>query len=271
MNIKHSVPAAEDTSDPPLRFFILCQDLAVSESKENGTILNRPFLSFQKLKKYFRNVPIILLTFWNVLDILLSDLTTPHKRHERKGITMKVAYIRVSTTHQNTERQEYAMPQDIEKVFSEKISGKNTDRPAFQEMLSFVREGDVVYFESFSRISRSLHDLLEILDTFDKKGVRWVSLKENIDTTGATGKLIISVLGAFSAYEREINAERREYGYRKACEAGTVGRPKNETSEEFIKAYKEWKAGQISAVEAMKKSGLAKTSFYRMVKEYEGR
>lgn len=182
---------------------------------------------------------------------------------------MKVAYIRVSTTHQNTERQEYAMPKDIEKVYSEKISGKNTDRPELQKMLAYVREGDIVYFESFSRISRSLSDLLSILDTLDKKGVRWVSLKENIDTTGATGKLIVSVLGAFSAYEREINEERREYGYRKALDAGTVGRPKNAVTKEFETAYKEWKAGKITAVQAMEKSKLAKTSFYRMVKEYE--
>lgn len=182
---------------------------------------------------------------------------------------MKVAYIRVSTTHQNTERQEYAMPKDIEKVYSEKISGKNMDRPQLKELISFVREGDIVYFESFSRISRSLSDLLSILDTFDKKGVRWVSLKENIDTTGATGKLIVSVLGAFSAYEREINEERREYAYRKALDAGTVGRPKNAVTPDFEKAYKDWKAGKLTAVQAMRKSGLAKTSFYRMVKEYE--
>lgn len=182
---------------------------------------------------------------------------------------MKVAYIRVSTTHQNTDRQEYAMPKDIERVYSEKISGKNTDRPQLKALMDFVREGDIVYFESFSRISRSLSDLLSILDTFDKKGVKWVTLKEHIDTTGATGKLIVGVLGAISAYEREINEERREYGYRKALDAGTVGRPKNAVTKEFEKAYKEWKAGNLTAVQAMKECKLAKTSFYRMVKEYE--
>ena len=184
---------------------------------------------------------------------------------------MKVAYIRVSTTHQNTDRQEYAMPADIERTYSEKISGKNTDRPAFKEMMDFIREGDVVYFESFSRISRSLTDLLSILDEFEKKGVRWVSLKENIDTTGATGKLIVSVLGAVSAYEREINAERREYGYRKALDDGRVGRPQNRKTAEFEAAYKDWKAGKITATEAMEQCKMAKASFYRMVAKHEGR
>lgn len=189
----------------------------------------------------------------------------------KEGITMKVMYIRVSTTHQNTDRQEYVMPKDIDKVFSEKISGKSKNRPELQKMLDFVREGDIVYFESFSRISRSLPDLLDILDTFDKKGVKWVSLKENIDTTGATGKLIVSVLGAISAYEREINKERREYGYRKAVQDGRVGRPKTIVTEDFDRIYQEWKSGKITAVQAMEKCNLPKATFYRMVKQYEGR
>lgn len=184
---------------------------------------------------------------------------------------MKVAYIRVSTTHQNTERQEYAMPEGIEKTFKEKISGKDTNRPELQKLINYVREGDVVYFESFSRISRSLPDLLNILDTFDKKGVKWVSLKENIDTTGATGKLIVGILGAISAYEREINKERREYGFRIAVEEGRVGRPKITVTREFWEAYQEWKRGEITATKAMQKCNVPKATFYRMVKDQEGR
>ena len=184
---------------------------------------------------------------------------------------MKVMYIRVSTSHQSTERQEYAMPEGFEKVYSEKISGKDTNRPELKKLLEYVREGDIVYFESFSRISRSLPDLLDILDTFDKKGVKWVSLKENIDTTGATGKLIVGILGAISAYEREINKERREYGFRKAVDEKRVGRPKSAVTEEFITAYQEWKRGEITAVKAMQKCNVPKATFYRMVKEYEGK
>lgn len=180
---------------------------------------------------------------------------------------MKIAYIRVSTTHQNTDRQVYAMPKDIEKTFEEKASGKDiANRPQFKRMMEFISEGDVVYFESFSRISRSLPDLLSILDEFEKKGVSWVSLKENIDTTGATGKLMVSILGAFSAYEREINKERREYNYRKAVEAGIVGRPDAEVTPAMMKAVKQWRAGQITAVQAIKLSGVPKATFYKLVK-----
>ena len=145
----------------------------------------------------------------------------------------RIGYVRVSTVHQNTQRQEYAMPTDLDKVFTDKASGKNTDRPQFQAMLDYVREGDTVYFESFSRVSRSLPDLLNTLDYFAEKGVTFVSQKENIDTTGATGKLIVSVLGAISAYEREINAERREYGYKKALDEKRVGRPKAVANQAF--------------------------------------
>ncbi len=183
----------------------------------------------------------------------------------------KIAYIRVSTNHQKggIERQTYTMPDDIEKTFIDEESGKDTNRPQFQKMMEFVREGDIVYFESFSRISRSLHDLLTILDEFEKKGVAFVSLKENVNTTGATGRLVVSVLGAISAYEREINAERRAYGFNKAVEEKRVGRPRAEITEEYKKAYKEWKAGNITAVEAMKRANVKNATFYRLAKQME--
>ena len=158
------------------------------------------------------------------------------------------------------------MPNDIDKTFVEKASGKDTDRPEFQKMLDYVREGDIVYFESFSRVSRSLPDLLNTLDYFSKKGVAFVSLKENIDTSGATGKLIVSVLGAISAYEREINAERREYSYRQAVEANRVGRPKAQAGDGFYKAVKEWRGGKITATEAIRRAEMTRTTFYKLVK-----
>lgn len=180
----------------------------------------------------------------------------------------KIGYLRSSTTHQHggLERQTFALPKDLDKVFIDEASGKDTDRPAFKKMMDYIREGDVVYFESFSRISRSLTDLLKILDTFNEKGVAFISLKENIDTSGATGKLIVSVLGAINAYEREINEERREFNFRKSCEEGRVGRPKAEINDAFLDSVKEWRKGKITAVEAMKRAGMPKATFYKLVK-----
>lgn len=182
-----------------------------------------------------------------------------------------IAYIRTSTKHQKggIKRQEYTMPDNIDKTFIDEASAKNTDRPAFQRMMEYVREGDTVYFESFSRISRSLPDLLTILDTLDKKGVAFVSLHENIRTDGAAGRLIVSVLGAINAYEREINAERRQFGYARALKENRVGRPATERGKEFMGAYADWKEKKITAREAMKRVGVSSATWYKMVKEQE--
>ena len=226
------------------------------------TIQNYHNIASIKFGKKFMRVSKLYLTFRDAFDIL--------SLRKGKGVkTMaKIGYIRVSTTHQEggISRQEYNLPKDLDKVFMDEASGKDTDRPEFKKMMDYIREGDIVYFESFSRISRSLTDLLKILDTFTEKGVAFVSLKENIDTSGATGKLIVSVLGAINAYEREINEERREYNFRKACDDGKVGRPKAEVSDAFISAVKEWRDGKITAVEAMKKCGVPKATFYKLVK-----
>ena len=180
---------------------------------------------------------------------------------------MKVKYIRVSTTHQNTARQEINA-EEFDKVYIDKQSGKDTARPELQKMLDFVREGDVIYFESFSRLSRSLPDLLATLDTLEQKGVKWVSEKEQISTEGASGRLIVAVLGAIAQYAREINKERRDYGFKQAKAEGRVGRPRAVITPAFVEAYKKWQAGEITAKQAMRDAGMSKSVFYRKVKEY---
>ena len=104
---------------------------------------------------------------------------------------MIVAYERVSTAGQSTLRQEVMMQEhQIEKVFSEKVSGKDRNRPELQKMLDFVREGDTVVIESISRLARSTRDFLNILDELERKHVALVSLKEKIDTSTPTGRFL---------------------------------------------------------------------------------
>ena len=106
---------------------------------------------------------------------------------------MKVAYERVSTTQQSTLRQEMMMQEHgIEKVFSEKVSGKDRNRPELEKMLAFVREGDIVLIESISRLARSTRDFLNILNELEQKHVTLVSLKEQIDTSTPTGRFLVS-------------------------------------------------------------------------------
>jgi len=187
---------------------------------------------------------------------------------------MKVAYVRVSTAEQNEARQVEALSQyGIERWYREKISGKNTNREQLQSMLDFVREGDEVYVMDFSRLSRSVSDLLSIVEQLNTKGVRLVSVKENLDTSTATGKLMLTVIGAIAEFERQNILERQREGIAIAKREGRYkGRKRIEIdSDRFDEVYGEWKAGNITAVAASKFLGLSRGSFYNRVREYEGK
>ena len=126
---------------------------------------------------------------------------------------MRVGYVRCSTLEQNEARQLLMMQeQKAERVFTDKASGKDTDREAFKEMMSFVREGDTVVVESISRIARNTRDLLSIISELTDKGVEFVSLKESIDTTTAQGRFMLTVFGALAELERENILERQREG-----------------------------------------------------------
>lgn len=184
---------------------------------------------------------------------------------------MKVAYERVSTTGQSTLRQDVMMTEHgIEKVFSEKISGKDRNRPELEKMLAFVREGDTVIIESISRLARSTRDFLNILDELEQKKVALVSLKEQIDTSTPTGRFLVSVFAALAQLEREQILARQQEGIaaQKANGTYTGGRPRVHVDQKkFDLVIERWKAGDITAVQAMNELGVKKATFYRMVKE----
>ena len=127
---------------------------------------------------------------------------------------MRVGYVRCSTAEQNEARQLKMMEeQKVEKIFIDKASGKNVDRKDFKAMMAFVRADDTVIVESISRIARNTRDLLTIISSLTEKGVEFVSLKENIDTTTPHGRFMLTVFGALAELERESILERqREIG-----------------------------------------------------------
>ncbi len=181
---------------------------------------------------------------------------------------MKVCYERVSTQNQSLDRQTKAMEElGIEKFFVEKISGKNMNRPQLKAMLDYVREGDTLYVESFSRLARSTQDLLTIVETLNEKGVAFVSLKENISTNSPQGKFIVTVFGAISEFERLQTLQRQREGIEIAKAAGKYkGRKPVERPEGFEEVVKLWKDGEITARRAQQRLGLTPSTFYRMVK-----
>lgn len=186
---------------------------------------------------------------------------------------MKVGYARVSTTEQNAARQVEWLENDIkvDKLFTDKASGKNTNRPEFQKMLDYVREGDVLYVESISRLSRSIRDLLRTVDELEGKGVKFVSNKENIDTSTPQGRFVLTIFAALAELEREQTRQRQLEGIEIAKREGKYkGRAFKVIDEElFRRCYKKWKAGEITAVNFQKKINLLPNAFYRRVKRFE--
>ena len=180
---------------------------------------------------------------------------------------MRVGYIRVSSENQNTARQEYAM-KDVEKTFIEKISGKDMNRPQLKSMMDFVREGDVVVVESYSRLARSTKDLLSIIEQLESKGVKFVSLKENIDTTTPQGRLMLTIFAGLSQFERECTLQRQYEGIQIAKSKGVYkGRKPINLPENYNEVISIWKKGDITTRKAMEILKMTPTTFYRKAKE----
>ena len=185
---------------------------------------------------------------------------------------MKVGYIRVSTDEQNIARQEILMKQlGVEKLFIDKCSGKNTNRPKLMEMMNFVRERDIVVVSEISRFARNTKDLLNLIDELTEKGVQFESQKEKIDTTTPTGQFMLTVFAAVSQLEREYILSRQREGIEaKKARGEYKGRqPINVDKSQFEQEYKLWKDGHITARKAMTNLGLKPNTFYRRVKDYE--
>ena len=183
----------------------------------------------------------------------------------------KIGYIRVSTQDQETARQEELMKSiGTDRIFCEKISGKNTDRPEYQKMMEYVREGDVLYIESISRLSRSVRDLLKIVDTLTEKGVEIVSAKEKIDTSTPQGRFVLSVFAALSELEREQTLERQREGIAIAKANGKYkGRkPVRYDNEQFDRLFGQWADGKITAKEFQNRMKISHTTFYRRIREH---
>ncbi len=183
---------------------------------------------------------------------------------------MKVGYVRISTKEQNTARQDELMKGlEVEKVYTDRMSGKNKERPELQKMMDFVREGDSLTVESISRFARNTRDLLDLTATLDAKGVQFISKKESIDTSTAAGKFMLAVFGALAELERDNILERQAEGIAIAkAEGRMTGRPKKAV-DTFEGVYLNVKEGRLSASAGAKQLGISRSTWYRKVREYE--
>lgn len=179
------------------------------------------------------------------------------------------AYIRVSTEEQNYESQMEAM-KDLEfaKVFTEKRSAKDTNRPELQNMLDYVREGDTVYVKDFSRLARSTKDLLNIIDILENKKVKLISIKEKLDTSTPAGKLMVTMLGAIYEFERANLLERQKDGIAVAKKEGRYkGRKKIKKPANWHGVYSDWSCRKITAKKACELLNLKPNTFYNFINE----
>lgn len=184
----------------------------------------------------------------------------------------QIKYIRVSTQGQSTARQEMDKG-EYDKTFIEKASGKDTELPERKKMMDYVRQGDTIVVESYSRFARNTKDLLSLVEQLNSKGVAFVSQKEKVDTTTPQGRLIFTIFAGLVQFEREQLLQRQAEGIAIAKAKGMYkGRiPIAVDPAAFERVFMEWKAGGLTARAAMAKLGLKPNTFYRRAREWERR
>ena len=186
---------------------------------------------------------------------------------------MNVAYIRVSTEEQNEGRQVEALKKhNIEKWFTEKISGKDTNRPQLQAMLDYVREGDTIYVHDFSRLARSTKDLLSINEKIKAKGVHIVSNKENIDSSTPTGKLMLTMIGAIAEFERQNMLERQAEGIAIAKREGKFkgGQVKKIDDQIWNRCYNQYMQRELTKAAFAKTLNISRPTLDKLLREKVG-
>lgn len=194
---------------------------------------------------------------------------------------MIVKYLRVSTTKQDPGRQEMQLDKlgiKFDKEYIDRMTGKTKDRPQLNKMIVELNKGDIVYCESISRLGRSLKDLIDIIEELVNKGIRVVIVKEGIDTTSSTYKLLLAVFGGVAEMERETIQERVIQGVEK-CKAtgktktgrwfGRAEKTAEDLPKDFKKYYDKMANKEISKVEMAKLLGCGRATLYRWIELYE--
>lgn len=190
-------------------------------------------------------------------------MNTSHNKAQRVG------YIRVSTVDQNTARQLDGI--EVDKVFTDKASGKDTKRPQLQACLEYLREGDVLVVHSMDRLARSLGDLLGIVKGLTDRGVRVQFIKEGQEFTGEANRnanLMLALLGAVAEFERSLLRERQREGIELAKAAGVYkGRKPSLTPEQIAEVKALVAAGKQPKASIARDFGISRETLYQYLKQ----
>ena len=184
---------------------------------------------------------------------------------------MLIGYARVSTDDQILDLQTNALKSaGCKKIITDTISGAKADRPGLEQVLNMLREGDTLVVWRLDRLSRSLKNLIEVVEKLDRDGIQFKSLTESIDTTTPNGKLIFHLFGAFAEFERNIIRERTNAGLAAARSRGRVGgRKKALNPKQQEMAVEMYRAKNHPIKDILDIFGISKPALYRYVKATE--
>ena len=183
----------------------------------------------------------------------------------------RIGYIRVSSLEQNLARQLEGT--QVDRVYEDKVSAKDLQRPNLQAMLTYVRNGDVVVVHSMDRLARNLDDLRHLVKTLTQKGVAVQFIKENLTFSGddtPMANLMLSVMGAFAEFERSLSKERQREGVALAKARGAYKGRKKFLSHEKVAALKE-RVGrnEDSKAQLAREFGISRETLYQYLRTTE--
>lgn len=204
--------------------------------------------------KSFQNQSVITYTFFGKKVIIMKSMT--------------LGYARVSTDGQNLDRQIDALNKyGVDILFNEKMSGTKRERPELNKLIERMSAGDTVVIESLSRLGRSTKDLIGLMELFRERGVNLVSLKESIDTSSSTGKLLFTLMSALAQFERDLISERTVEGLKAARARGRIGGRPKKNDDQIKKAVKMYNTKQYSLKEIEEMTGIKKSTLYRRMEK----
>jgi len=180
-----------------------------------------------------------------------------------QGKGQRIGYIRVSSADQNTARQLEGV--ELDRVFTDHLSGKDMARPQLEAMLAFVREGDTLVVHSMDRLARNLDDLRSLVATLTKRGVRVEFIKEQLSFSGEASpmaQLLLSVMGAFAEFERSLIRERQREGISLAKAAGKYKGCKKSLSQQQVQNAREQIAQGVSKARVARDLGVSRETLY---------
>ncbi|OMD80421.1 MULTISPECIES: recombinase family protein [Paenibacillus] len=181
-----------------------------------------------------------------------------------------IGYGRVSTLDQSLNLQTDALTKaGCIKIFDEKVSGKNDDRPELAKALDYLREGDALVVYKLDRLARSTKKLIELSEVLEQRGIELISIRDNIDTTTAVGRAMFKMLAVIAELERDIISERTMAGLEAARARGRLGgRPKTD-KKKLDQAIKLYESRQYTLKEIVELTGVSKPTLYRELHKFK--